>query len=114
MLFFPAVSKGLFSVLPEYGLLEWVSLFYLGCFGTVLGFYWYYQGIKEIGPTKSGVFINFVPVSALILSYFILNEPVTMQILAGAGLVVTGLYITNLSVFFGKKQIELILTNTTI
>jgi len=104
MLFFPAVSKGLFSALPEYGMLEWVSLFYLGCFGTVLGFYWYYQGIKEIGPTKSGVFINFVPVSALILSYFILNEPVTMQILAGAGLVVTGVYITNLSVFLGKNR----------
>jgi len=104
MLFFPAVSKDLFAALPGYGMLEWGSLFYLGLFGTVLGFYWYYQGIKEIGPTKSGVFINFVPVSALILSYLILNEPITKQILAGAGLVVTGVYITNISGFWRRKK----------
>lgn len=104
MLFFPAVSKGLFAALPGYGIVEWGSLFYLGYFGTVLGFAWYYQGIKKIGPAKSSVFINFVPVSALILSYFILNESVTKQILVGAGLVVAGVYTTNISGFRRKEK----------
>jgi len=106
MLFFPAVSKGLFAALPGYGVVEWGSLFYLGYFGTVLGFAWYYQGIKTIGPAKSSIFINFVPVSALILSYFILNESITKQILAGAGLVVTGVYITNISGFWRRKKTD--------
>nr|WP_319493879.1 DMT family transporter [uncultured Desulfobacter sp.] len=104
MLFFPAVSKGLFAALPGYGGVEWGSLFYLGYFGTVLGFAWYYQGIKTIGPAKSSVFINFVPISALILSYFILNESVTKPILAGAALVVTGVYMTNLAGFRRKEK----------
>lgn len=104
MLFFPAVSKGVFAALPEYGIIEWGSLFYLGYFGTVLGFAWYYQGIKTIGPAKSSVFINFVPVSALILSYFILDESVTKQILSGACLVVTGVYITNTAGFRRKEK----------
>jgi drug/metabolite transporter (DMT)-like permease len=107
MLFFPAVSKGLFAALPGYGAVEWGGLFYLGFFGTVLGFAWYYQGIKTIGPAKSSVFINFVPVSALILSYFILNESITKQILTGAGLVVTGVYTTNISGFWRRKKPKL-------
>ncbi len=97
LLFFPALFKGVFIQIPDYGLLEWGCLFYLGFFGTVLGFYWYYQGIQRIGPTKSGVFINFVPVSALILAYFILDEPVTREIILGAVLVVSGVYLTNYS-----------------
>jgi len=92
MLFFPALSHGLFSNIPSYGAMDWASLFYLGFFGTVLGFFWYYEGIQKIGPMKAGIFINFVPVSAIILSYFILKEPITKSILAGAVLVTAGVY----------------------
>jgi drug/metabolite transporter (DMT)-like permease len=99
MLFFPALGHGLFSSILSYGAMEWASLFYLGFFGTVLGFFWYYEGIQTLGPMKAGVFINFVPVSAIVLSYFILKEPITQEILAGAVLVTTGVYLTNFSGF---------------
>ena len=97
LLLAPALYKGMVFQIPGYGIQDWGALFYLGFFGTVLGFYWYYQGIQQIGPTKSGVFINFVPVSALILAYFILYEAVTREIIVGAALVVTGVYLTNTS-----------------
>jgi drug/metabolite transporter (DMT)-like permease len=99
MLFFPALGHGLFSNILSYGAMDWVSLFYLGFFGTVLGFFWYYEGIQTLGPMKAGVFINFVPVSAIVLSYFILKEPITREILAGAVLVTAGVYLTNFSGF---------------
>ena len=99
MLFIPALAHGLFSNIPTYGFMEWIDLFYLGFFGTVLGFFWYYEGIQKIGPMKAGVFINFVPVSAILLSYFILDEPVTKELLAGAVLVIAGVYLTNFSGF---------------
>ncbi|MCF8076687.1 MAG: DMT family transporter [Desulfotignum sp.] len=94
MLFFPAVYNGLFQALPGYTLPHWAGFFYLGFFGTVLGFFWYYQGIQKIGPTRAGVFINFVPVSAVILSFIILNEPVTPALAVGAILVLSGVYLT--------------------
>ena len=94
LLMFPVLFKG--GVGTGYGLMEWGSLFYLGFFGTVVGFYWYYQGIQQIGPTKSGVFINFVPVSAIILAYLILDEPITRELVLGAALVVIGVYLTNI------------------
>lgn len=97
LLLIPAAYHGTFGHLTNYGFSEWASLVYLGFFGTVLGFLWYYQGIQKIGPMKAGVFINFVPVSALILAFFILGETVTPWILTGAVLVISGVFLTNLS-----------------
>lgn len=94
-LFVPAWFEGLFQDIFHYTLLDWVGIVYLGIFGTVIGFVWYYQGIKAIGPTRAGQFINFVPMSAIVLAFFILQEPLTSSLLLGALFVITGVYITN-------------------
>ncbi len=96
-LFMPAVYHGLFSELLHHSPEEWVSVLYLSIFGTVLAFIWYYQGLKTVGPMKSSVFINFVPVSAIILAFLILGEPVTFSLISGAGLVICGVLLTNFS-----------------
>jgi drug/metabolite transporter (DMT)-like permease len=94
-LFFPAWAEGMPGALPVYSLAEWASIIYLGLFGTVIGFVWYYEGIRQIGPLRAGLFINFVPVSAIILAFLILSEPVTVSLLTGACLVVTGVCLTS-------------------
>lgn len=91
----PAWHEGLLTAWPGYTAVDWAALFYLGFFGTVLGFVWYYQGIQKIGAMKAAVFINFVPVSAIIFSFFILDEPLTGSLLAGTALVLSGVYLTN-------------------
>ncbi len=103
-LFFPAWNSGGLRKSLHFTGVEWISLFYLGFFGTVLGFYWYYQGIKKIGPMKAGVFINFVPVSAVILAYFILGEAITWSLFLGALLVVGGVYTTTASALLKRKK----------
>lgn len=103
LLFFPALFKGVFSNIFNYNLVEWASLFYLGFFGTALGFSWYYAGIKQIGPMKAGVFINFVPISAIILAFFILKEPLTISLIIGAILVIAGVYLSNTANFMKKE-----------
>jgi drug/metabolite transporter (DMT)-like permease len=95
LLLFPALFKGVALNIGTYHLLEWAGLFYLGFFGTVLGFFWYYEGIKALGPMKAGIFINFVPISAIVLSFFILKEPITLSLLIGATFVIAGIYLTN-------------------
>ncbi len=94
-LFLPAWSEGLFAQVGGYTPAQWLSIFYLGFFGTVLGFVWYYQGIRALGPTRASLFINFVPISAIVLAYFILGEPITPSLFAGALFVITGVYLTN-------------------
>ncbi len=95
LLFFPAFFKGVFKNMTVYQPVEWACLFYLGFFGTVLGFLWYYEGIKKIGPVKAGIFINFVPVSAIILAFIFLKESITVSLFFGAILVIAGVYLTN-------------------
>jgi drug/metabolite transporter (DMT)-like permease len=102
LLFIPAMFSGLAGAIFNYAVLDWVNLFYLGLFGTVLGFLWYYQGIERIGPMKASVFINFVPISAITLSFFILKEQITVSILLGALLVILGVYLTNAAEIFKR------------
>jgi drug/metabolite transporter (DMT)-like permease len=94
-LFIPAYFEGILDNISRYSNLSWCSMFYLGFFGTVLGFVWYYQGIKAIGPMKASQFINFVPVSAIVLAFFLLKEPITPSLLLGGILITIGVYLTN-------------------
>lgn len=73
------------------------SLIYLGVFGTALGFLWYYDALRVIGPTSSGIFINLVPIFAVILGVIFLKETVTWPIISGGALVITGVIVTNMA-----------------
>jgi drug/metabolite transporter (DMT)-like permease len=94
-LFFPALFEGGIQNFRLYQPVDWAGLFYLGFFGTVIGFVWYYEGIKKIGPMKASLFINFVPISAVVMAFFILNEPITPSLFIGTLLVCSGVYLTN-------------------
>lgn len=95
VLFLPASASGALLYCHTYSPAQWLSLFYLGFFGTVLGFVWFYQGIQRIGPMKSGLFINFVPISGVLLGFLILGEPLTPSLATGLLCVSTGLYLMN-------------------
>jgi drug/metabolite transporter (DMT)-like permease len=91
----PAFAEGLAGNIAGFTVTDWLCLAYLGVFGTVFGFVWFYQGIQKIGATRAGLFINFVPISAVLLAFFFLGEPLTPSLLLGAMLVTTGVYLTN-------------------
>jgi len=94
-LFVPAYFEGMMRDIAHYSTADWFGIFYLGFFGTVLGFVWYYQGIKIIGPMKASQFINFVPISAVLLAFFMLGESITLSLLVGTIFVISGVYLTN-------------------
>jgi len=95
LIFIPAWLEGIAFKILTYSISDWLGIVYLGFFGTVLGFVWYYEGIKKIGPSRASLFINFVPVSAVFLAFFMLKEPVTLSLLAGTIMVSSGVYLTN-------------------
>jgi len=93
----PALIEGMAGNLGSYSIASWLSIVYLGFFGTCIGFIWYYEGIREIGPSRAGVFINFVHISAVVLSFFLLGETVDASLLIGTALVLSGIYLANRS-----------------
>ena len=91
----PAYLEGIVPHFSHYTAMEWFGIFYLGFFGTVLGFVWYYEGIRTIGATEASQFINFVPISAVLLAFFLLAEPITSSLVIGTLMVCAGVYLTN-------------------
>ncbi|WP_096435273.1 DMT family transporter [Alteribacter populi] len=70
--------------------LVWSSILHMSIIVTVVSFLMYYQGIKIIGAAKASLFINMMPVSAVILAVLFLDEPLYLAHLIGALFVLTG------------------------
>ncbi|WP_324565542.1 EamA family transporter [Accumulibacter sp.] len=73
----------------------WIAVAFLGLCGTALAFTWYAEGVQRIGATRSAAFINLVPLSAVILGALLLDERLSLAVLVGGALVITGVIITN-------------------
>lgn len=91
----PAVLEGMIPALTGYSLTSWLGILFLGILGTVVAFIWYYEGIKALGPTRAAVFINFVPVSGVLLGWLLLDETINISLVLGALLVIGGAWLTN-------------------
>ncbi len=100
----PAYLEGVTQDFVHYSAWSWLGLLYLALFGTVLAFQWYYQGIRELGPAKASIFINFVPISAVFLAFVMLGEPITPLLLVGAVLVSAGVYVANTASLGSRAQ----------
>ncbi|WP_199181203.1 DMT family transporter [Chromobacterium alticapitis] len=75
---------------------QWGGLLYLGALGSALAYIWYYDGIKRIGPTRSGAFIALNPLTAVLLGAALLGERLTPGMLAGGALAIAGIALCNL------------------
>lgn len=94
-LFGPAFHHGLIQDLQQLSIVTISSIIYLGFFGSALAFNWYYKGVEAIGAAKAAIFINLVPVSAVVLAAFLLQEPIDSSIAIGGSLVIFGVFCTN-------------------
>lgn len=90
-----ALREGILHHLMAYPPRVWVAIAYLALFGTVLGFVWFYQGVRTLGPTRAGVFINFVPAWSVLLAALTLGERPTLSLAVGLVLVTSGVYLSN-------------------
>jgi drug/metabolite transporter (DMT)-like permease len=81
--------------LPHASWKAWAALAYMGVFGTALAYIWFFDGVKAIGPARTAVFINLVPVVAITLGVLLLGEPLKWSMVIGAALVVSGVWIIN-------------------
>jgi drug/metabolite transporter (DMT)-like permease len=82
---------GIESVSPS----GWLAVAYLIVFATALGQQAWLYGVQGIGPSRAGVFVNLIPVSALALSALILGEQIGVKELAGIGMILAGVWLVN-------------------
>ena len=95
MLFPMVVYNGGFQAVRSFDTSIWLAILYMGIFGTVCAFLFYYQGIISIGVVRAGAFINLIPISTIILALFILNEDIDASIIIGTILTLSGIFLVN-------------------
>lgn len=90
----PSLLKQDFSVVS---LPAWGGLLYSGVFAIVIGYYVWNNGVQKLGAARTAVYSNLSPIVAMIAGVAILHERISLPQLAGAALIVSGLYITRSS-----------------
>jgi len=53
---------------------SWTGILYLALLSTIVGYFFYVEGVSKIGAARAGVFGNFVPVFGVITSFLLLGE----------------------------------------
>ena len=86
-----ALVAGMDSVVPS----AWLAVAFLIVFPTALGQQAWLYGVKGVGPSRAGIFINLIPVSALLLSVLILGETLDATKIAGIMLILSGVWLVN-------------------
>lgn len=95
MLLPAALAFGLIQDIRHADPTVWGCLVFFGVLATGFGFSWYYEGVRALGPTKAGVFINLVPVVAVFLGWIVLDEQPAVTLAVGGTLVLCGVWLTN-------------------
>jgi len=103
---YPMMAASLFFLLcgfiwddPMIRFLDWVvikALFYQTFVTASFGMVAWNTLVRNYGATALHSFVFIMPISGVFLGVFILNEPVTLNLLAAVGLVVTGLVVVNM------------------
>lgn len=72
------------------------AILLLAVFSSTLAFVLFTQSIRQLGVTRSNIFINLIPVFVAILAFFILKEELGLQKILGIMVVVSGLFLSQL------------------
>lgn len=75
----------------------WTSVFYLGAFGNVIAFIWFYEGIQAVGPSRTAIFSNLVPAFGVLFSVLLLGEPLLISMVVGGLITALGVSLVNRS-----------------
>ena len=64
-------------------------------FATALGQQAWLYGVRGVGPSRAGVFVNLIPVSALVFAALILGDRIQMKEIIGIMLILAGVWLVN-------------------
>lgn len=71
---------------------SWVEMVYMTVFATVIAFFLWNKGIHQIGASKSGVYMNLVPINASWIAVLFYGAGLTWQQVIGMAMVFLGVY----------------------
>ena len=86
-----------------------LALVMLSVFASVIAFVLFAGAVRQVGVTRTNVFINLIPVFTAVFSWVILDEILTMSKWFGILIVVVGLFVSQWGKNPFNKKVEEIL-----
>lgn len=96
LFFIPFIGANIISEISNINLNGWLYLIYLSVVCSVFGYIGWYFALEKTEASKSAVYLNFIPLFAIILSFFY-GEKITIFFIIGAILIMYGVYLTQKS-----------------
>ena len=91
-----SITEDIYLAEKHYG-----AFIYISVFPSVISYYLWHRGIKEIGANKTGQFTHLMPLFGSILAFLFLGETLNHYHIFGAIFIGFGIY---LSLFIGKEN----------
>jgi drug/metabolite transporter (DMT)-like permease len=72
----------------------WLALFYSSVISMGVAYFFWYRGLRVLGPTRTAVYTNLQPIIALLVAWAFLSETPTIFQGVGAATIVAGVFLT--------------------
>jgi len=72
----------------------WLALFYSSVISMGVAYFFWYRGLRVLGPTRTAVYANLQPIIALLVAWAFLGEIPTIFQGVGAVTIVAGVFLT--------------------
>jgi len=96
----PFINNSFFHELTKLSTIGWITVLYLAIFSTVISYVFWYIALEFKPASELGSYLYLMPILSTILSFFILNEKITLLFVFGGFLIIIGL------LFVNKKPIK--------
>jgi drug/metabolite transporter (DMT)-like permease len=79
---------------PSVGSGGWLALFYSSVISMGVAYFFWYRGLRVLGPTRTAVYSNLQPIVALVAAWAFLGEIPTIFQGVGAVTIIAGVFLT--------------------
>jgi drug/metabolite transporter (DMT)-like permease len=87
------VLTGRIAVMSHFGAAQWIAGIYLGVGGGALAFMLWVMALQRASPTRVANTMTVNPVAAALLATLLVDEPITLNLVAGLVAVFAGIFI---------------------
>jgi drug/metabolite transporter (DMT)-like permease len=87
----PALTATSWSGIGKGG---WLALLYSGVVSMGVAYFFWYRGLRVLGPTRTAVYTNLQPIIALLVAWAFIGEIPTLFQAVGAATIIAGVFLT--------------------
>ena len=100
------IEDGQWQAITSASLVDWSIIFYLAFIMTVVGYSVWYHLFSSVDVSKVSPFLMLLPITSIIAGMVLLDEKLTLSMIIGGLMIMTGVASTLINWRWAKKQIN--------